>query len=178
MAEALARAAVEERLPGSGLEVVSAGTFAAPGAPAADEAVRVAGEHGLDLEVHRSQPLTRELLDRARLVLCMSGSHRGVAADLGAGDRAVLITRYLPPEDPMRDEGVPDPIGGGPGPYREAFEVLRRAVDGLVAELAGEGDGEGAHGAGGPGAPGGGPHGSGGIPGPSGAGPEARGGGP
>lgn len=157
MAEALARAAVEERLPGSGLEVVSAGTFAAPGSPAAAEAVRVAGEHGLDLEAHRSQPLTRELLDRARLVLCMTGSHRRVAADLGADDRAVLLTRYLPPEDSMRDEDVPDPIGGGPGAYREAFEVLSRAVDGLVAALAGEGGGDGSRGSDGPEASGGGP---------------------
>lgn len=186
MAEALARAAVEGRLPGSGLAVLSAGTFAAPGAPAAEEAVRVAGEHGLDLKGHRSRPLTRDLLERACLVLCMTGSHRRVAADLGAGERAVLVTRYLPPGDPMRDEGVPDPIGGGPGAYREAFDVLSRAVDGLVVELAGdegdegdEGDAGGAPGAGNADGSGrsGGPEASGGGHGRS-AGPETSGGGP
>jgi len=158
MAEALARAALAERLPGSGLEVLSAGTLAAPGAPAAEEAVGVAAERGLDLEGHRSRSLSRGLLARARLVLCMTDSHRRVAAGLGAGDRAVLLTRYLPPEDPMRDEDVPDPIGCGPVAYREAFDVLRRAVDGLVSELGEAGDGAaGAGGSGGPGDPGGGP---------------------
>lgn len=136
MAEALARQAVTERLPSAGLEVLSAGTLAVPGAPAAEEAVEVAEAHGLDLSSHRSRPLTPDLLYRSRLVLCMTESHRRVAAGLGAGERAVLLTDYLPDADPLRGAEVPDPIGRGRTAYGEAFATLRRAVDGLVDALA------------------------------------------
>lgn len=141
MAEALAREAVAARLPGEALEVLSAGTLAVPGSPAAEEAREVAGAHGLDLASHRSRSLTPDLLYRARLVLCMTESHRRVAGGLGAGDRAVLLTDYLPDDDPLRGGEVPDPIGRGPAAYAEAFETLRRAIDGLVDELAGAGAG-------------------------------------
>ncbi len=134
MAEVLARTAAAERLPD--LRVGSAGTFATPGAPAAPEARAVVADHGLDLEDHRSRPLTPGMAAEAGLVPCMSEAHRRSAADLGAGARAVLLSDYLPEGDPLRGRSIVDPIGGGPEAYREAFEVLERAVDGLVRRLA------------------------------------------
>jgi protein-tyrosine-phosphatase len=134
MAEVLARAAVRERLPG--VSVGSAGTFATPGAPAAAEAREVVARHGLDLDGHRSRPLTPEMAAGEGLLLCMSESHRRSAADLGAGPRAVLLSAFLPEGDPLRDRSIVDPIGGGPRAYREAFEVLERAIDGLVERMA------------------------------------------
>jgi len=145
MAEALARAALAERLPGAALDVRSAGTLALPGGPAAREARDVAAGHGLDLDGHRASPLTPELLRRARLVPCMTESHRRVAAGLGAGERAVLLCDYLPPDDPLHGRDVPDPMGGGREEYEEAYATLERAVGGLVDALASDAeDGEGA----------------------------------
>lgn len=134
MAEVLARAAVRERLPG--VSVGSAGTFATPGVPAAAEAREVVARHGLDLDGHRSRPLTSELAAGEGLVLCMSESHRRSAADLGAGPRAVLLSAFLPEDDPLRDRSIMDPIGGGPRAYRDAYEVLERAIAGLVERMA------------------------------------------
>lgn len=138
MAEVMARAALAGRLPGAGYEARSAGTFAADGAPAAEEARLVASEAGLDLSRHAARQLTPEMAADARLVACMTASHRSVAAEMGAGRRAVLLTSFLPPDDPMFGADVPDPIGGGKAAYEETVEVLGRAVDGLIAELRGE----------------------------------------
>ncbi len=133
MAEVLAAEALCARR--SDVEVGSAGTFAASGAPAAAEAVTVAAEHGLDLSGHRSRPLTPELASGADLVLCMAASHRRTAAELGARERALLLSSFLPEGHPRRGADIPDPIGGGRAAYEEAFEALRAAVDGLVRRL-------------------------------------------
>ncbi len=133
MAEVLARAALAARL--ADVAVGSAGTFAVPGVGAAEDARAVAARHGLDLEGHRSRPLTSDMAARADFVLCMSESHRRSASELGAGRRAVLLSHYLPEGDPLRDRSIVDPVGGGPEAYRDAFEVLERAVDGLAARL-------------------------------------------
>jgi protein-tyrosine-phosphatase len=135
MAEALARAALRGRLEGA--RVGSAGTFAAPGIPAAAEARAVAAEHGLDLSSHRSRPLTPDLAAGADLVLCMSDSHRSSAAALGAGARAVLLSSFLPADHPLRGRAVLDPIGGGREAYEEAYAVLAEAITGLVDHLGG-----------------------------------------
>lgn len=134
MAEALAREALAERLPG--VSVGSAGTFASEGVPAAPEARDVAAEHGLDLGGHRSRPLSEAMATGTDLVLCMADSHRRSAMELGAGARAVLLTRFLPEDDPHHDRSVVDPIGGGRQAYEESFAILERAVSGLVESLA------------------------------------------
>jgi protein-tyrosine phosphatase len=72
----------------SGIDVVSAGTLAQPGHPAADSSQVQAERRGLDLGGHRSQPVTPELLRDADLVLTMSERHREQCVPLGAGPEA------------------------------------------------------------------------------------------
>ena len=70
IAEALARReAIERGL--ADVEVSSAGTSAWDGAPASDGALLVALERGLDISTHRSQQLTRELVQSHDVVLVM-----------------------------------------------------------------------------------------------------------
>lgn len=72
MAEALLR----HRLHGLGIEaqVASAGLLRA-GQPASEHGVDILRARGLDLTTHRSQPMTRELLSSADLVLAMEREH-------------------------------------------------------------------------------------------------------
>ncbi len=135
MAEAIARQLAESR----GLAdvtVASAGTSAWDGAPASDGALLVALEHGLDLNAHRSQVLTQELVERADLILTMSPHHRERAQVLGGTGRTHLLTDYA--ERSAAGRAVQDPFGGELEVYRETFDELAREIalvfDRVIAE--------------------------------------------
>jgi len=61
MAEAIARKALEKR-GWSHVRVDSAGVAAGWDAPASECAIAVCAEHSIDLEGHRSQPVTAQLV--------------------------------------------------------------------------------------------------------------------
>jgi protein-tyrosine phosphatase len=134
MAEAIARRRGED-LGYSGLEVGSAGVAAFPGSPASGGALRAAELHGLDLSGHRATLLTAELAADADLILAMSPSHLMRVIDLGAGDRAALVTSYAGGLEPGRDVGIPDPIGGPDEEYLETFRVLDELIDRVLQRL-------------------------------------------
>src|SRR3954463_8334410 len=93
LAEALARKVIIER----GLtdvDVQSAGTSAWDGAPASDGALLVGMERGLDLSQHRSQTLTRELIQSSDLVLAMGPHHLERIEALGGTGKAYLLTDF------------------------------------------------------------------------------------
>lgn len=127
MAEALLREALDSAGP-EGITVASAGTGAYTGAPASEGSYLVALEAGLDLSAHRATLLTRELVQRADLILAMSNNHLRRVAELGGAEKAMLISEYARPGG--APEEIPDPFGGEVEAYRQTFEHLR--------ELAGE----------------------------------------
>lgn len=129
MAEALLRkeladewgvppAELEER----GVLVISAGLAAAPGSPPSPEAVTLMNELGLDLQEHRSQPLTDQVLRHADLVLAMTRSHQH--AIIQSSPEAASKTELLMPNG----EDVADPIGGPLEVYRDCAAQISEAV--------------------------------------------------
>ncbi len=129
MAAALARKLLADRLGcetgelrGRGVEVVSAGLFAAGGGRATPEAVRVAGARGADLSRHHSRLLTVELINSADLIFCMTALHAAEAVRLAPG-AAGRIRR-------LSDEGdIPDPIGGGDDVYAAVADRIEQAFN-------------------------------------------------
>src|SRR5438552_189266 len=92
----LAASLLERALKERGLEVTvtSAGTGAWDGAPASEGAYLVGLERGLDLSGHRARLLTRELVERADLILTMARHHRARVDELGGEGRVfVLVER-------------------------------------------------------------------------------------
>lgn len=135
MAEAIARRLAAER----GLDdvtVASAGTSAWDGAPASDGALLVALEHDLDLNGHRAQVLTRELVAGADLILVMSPHHRERAVVLGGESRTHLLTDFAAKAATGRP--VQDPFGGELDVYRETFAELTREIAQVMDRLAAE----------------------------------------
>lgn len=132
MAEAIARAAVQQR-GWTHVRVDSAGVTAGWDAPAAEHAVTVGAEHGLDLEGHRSQPLTPELVRWADLILVMSRAHLDAVRELDpeSDDRSALLTEFAG----GTGADVEDPFGGALEPYRRAFAELERLVDASLKRL-------------------------------------------
>ncbi len=117
MAEAIAQKLLADR---PGIEFVSAGVFAAEGAPASPEAVTAMADHGLDLTSHKSRPLTAEMVDQADEIFTMTGSHR--AAVVEAFPAAANKVRRLDAVD------IADPIGGPLTEYQSTAEQIERAL--------------------------------------------------
>ncbi len=135
MAEAIARQFASERALDD-VTVASAGTSAWDGAPASDGALLVALEHGLDLNTHRAQVLTRELVGGADLILVMSPHHRERALVLGGDGRTHLLTDFAARSTAGRP--VQDPFGGELDAYRATFEELAKEIGLVIDRIAAE----------------------------------------
>lgn len=131
LAAAIARGRLRE-LGWRHVEVASAGVAATPGAPAAEHAVRVAADAGLDLAGHRSTPLGPDLIAWADLVLAMGPGHLPLVRELGGADKAAVITDFITAGDAA---GIPDPFGGDLGSYQRTFRVLEEAVAAVLHRL-------------------------------------------
>jgi ribose 5-phosphate isomerase B len=132
LAEALARAAAARR--GLAVEVASAGLAALPGAPAAEEARRVAAERGLDLEAHRARRLDADLVAGADAILTMTPEQADAVRrrfpEVSGRVATVLAAAGLAPPD--ADAGIDDPVGLGIEAYRRTARLLAEAVERLA----------------------------------------------
>jgi len=117
-----------EELTRRGWEVSSAGVAAANGAPATAEAIHAAKVLGGDIARHRSQPVTKELINDADVIFCMTQRH--VADVCRLVPAAAAKARRL---DPNGD--VSDPIGCGPEVYGRTAERLRDAIWTVLTEI-------------------------------------------
>jgi len=76
MAQAIARGILSQKDAAKKVKVISAGTSAIPGSKAAESAIAVMEERGLDLKKHTARQLTPELIDEADLVFTMTRNHK------------------------------------------------------------------------------------------------------
>jgi protein-tyrosine-phosphatase len=132
LAEAIARRMAGQR-GWHHVAIRSAGTGAVDGGPASDAAVRVAGEHGLDLSGHAAARLSTDLVLWADLVLGMSASHVAAAAELGGEDKVALVTDFADGTD--AGQPVEDPFGADLEAYRRAYRQIEAAVGQVMARL-------------------------------------------
>lgn len=124
MAEAIARRKLASRDdPATRVEVISAGSFAGQGAPAAPEAVRAVRPMGASLERHASKPLTTELLGRADIIFGLTHAHIDAITRLDptAADRVFLL-------DPQGAD-VADPLGHPQSVYDQTARTIDRLID-------------------------------------------------
>jgi protein-tyrosine-phosphatase len=115
------------------VRVASAGTAAAPGAPASATAVAVAAEHGIDLGTHQARLLDLESIEWSDLILAMGPSHLLAAVELGAGEKAAMLTDFLDGEG--LGTPIEDPFGGDIEAYRESYSQIAVAIEALLGRL-------------------------------------------
>src|SRR3954447_15820411 len=134
MSEALARQILaqklnvpEEALESKGITVLSAGSFAMPGARAAPPAVEALRAMNLDLTRHRSRPLSVELIHQADVIFAMSRAHQQAVTSLvpSAADKTFTL-------DPEGD--IDDPIGGELSLYQRLAVQLRELIEKRIDE--------------------------------------------
>jgi protein-tyrosine phosphatase len=135
MAQALLQHALRAQpAPLKSLEVISAGVAARAGEQVSENSVVALKKVGLDLGGHRSQPVTRELLDGALAIFCMTESHRAMI-ELGfdpAPKNVHLFREFLP--DGL-DPEIPDPFGGPLKLYEACRDEMVEAIPSLVEFL-------------------------------------------
>jgi protein-tyrosine-phosphatase len=132
MAAALARHALEER-GWRHVQVASAGTGALAGSPASPEVAVVLREKGIDPGAHEASELSEELVAWADAILVMGPQHLAAVEALGGGDKAGLITQFLPGDE--ASSPVADPIGASVEVYRETRDQLERAITAVLDRL-------------------------------------------
>jgi len=135
LAEAIARKfAVERGL--MDLEIASAGTSAWEGAPASDGAMLISIERNIDLSQHRSQQLTRELVEASDYIFAMGPHHLERIEAMGGEGKAHLLTAYA--TNGSSDRAVGDPFGGDLDVYRATADELQQDVKRILDRLAAE----------------------------------------
>jgi protein-tyrosine-phosphatase len=134
MAEALARKILSQKLivpelelERRGISVMSAGSFAMPGARATPQAVLAVKARGADLSHHRSRPLTVELIHQADMIYAMSRSHAHAVMSLVPSAMKKVTTL-----DPAGD--IEDPIGSDVAIYQELAGQLEKLVEQRLSE--------------------------------------------
>jgi len=134
MSEAIARKVLADELKvppddleKKGISVVSAGSFALPGARATPAAVEALKGIGLDLTRHRSRPLTVELIHSADVIFTMARAHAAQVTALvpSAAERTATL-------DPGGD--IDDPIGSDVAVYQELAGQLRPLIERRLKE--------------------------------------------
>lgn len=133
LAEIIAQRALSDR-GWNHVRVESAGTSASWDMPASEGSVRAAARIGLELEGHRSQPLTPELIEGADMILGMTENHVLTVEAMGGAGKVQLITDFL--DSPEAGEAIRDPLGGPPEEYAEVRNRIARAVEAMLDRMA------------------------------------------
>lgn len=116
------------------LEVISAGVGAHRGQPASLHGAEVLRGQGIDLSRFRSQPLSRDLVERASWIFAMTRGHMDTIHLLfpEAADKTFLVCEF-DAELARNTLDIPDPIGLGIDAYMQCRDVLAKALPGILA---------------------------------------------
>ncbi|MET0262429.1 MAG: low molecular weight protein arginine phosphatase [Rariglobus sp.] len=135
MAEALLRHALAAQPePLKSWKIVSAGVAARSGDRVSENSVTALKKVGLDIKAHSSQPLTRQLIDNAVAVLCMTESHRAmIQLNFDPVPRHVYLFREFMPRAAAKEIG--DPYGGPLNEYEACRDEMVEAIPSLMEFL-------------------------------------------
>ena len=135
MAEALLRHALRAQPePLKSWKISSAGVAARHGDHVSENSVIALKKVGIDIKNHTSQPLTRELIDQATVILCMTESHRAmIQFNFDPVPRHVYLFREFMPRS--ADKEIGDPYGGSLAEYQACRDEMVEAIPSLIEFL-------------------------------------------
>jgi predicted ATP-grasp superfamily ATP-dependent carboligase/protein-tyrosine-phosphatase len=112
------------------LEIMSAGLDTTAGKPAYPLAITTSVKHGVDLRHHRTTVLSKELVDKADIILAMELVHNTMLFRQfpEARKKTFLLGHFAP--DPLTD--IRDPYGGSSEEFEECYALIVKACDGLL----------------------------------------------
>lgn len=92
----------------------------ADGSPVSENSKRVMYEIGIDISSHLSQPLTKDLLEWADKIICMSSSHKLMLESMGI--RSEIL-----------GNGICDPFGSNTDIYRQCRDEIIKEIDSMFS---------------------------------------------
>ena len=117
------------------LDVLSAGLDTSPGYDAYPLAKSTSRSYGVDLDPHRTTPITMDMVSWADLVLVMEAAHVvHLRAMTPAGrSKTFLLGHFASPAA----TDIRDPYAGTPEDFRRCYAIIDDACEGLLALIAG-----------------------------------------
>ncbi|MDD3275326.1 MAG: L-threonylcarbamoyladenylate synthase [Candidatus Omnitrophica bacterium] len=117
------------------VHALSAGLMALAGTGASEEAREVMAKEGIDVSLHRSQRVTRELLDRSDIILAMEDIHEEQILRMApeTKNRLFLLKEFAKMKD--GNLNISDPIGGSFEFYHNTFLIIKEAVERIMKIL-------------------------------------------
>lgn len=114
-------------------EIISAGLDTSEGEPAYPLAITMSGKHGVDLSRHRTTVISRDLVDKADLILVMELVHNTMLFRMfpDARRKTILLGHFSP--KPVTD--IRDPYGGTPEEFEQCYALISEACNGLFLQL-------------------------------------------
>ena len=131
LAEAYLKSQVEKK--GLPIQVCSAGLETSFGKPAHPLAQVVGTQGGLVLNQHATQPLHKEQVERADMILVMEWRQRNRIIKLypQAGPKVFLLRQFY--DQSVRE--VADPYSGTLDDFQTCFLMIKQACDVLIAQI-------------------------------------------
>jgi tRNA threonylcarbamoyl adenosine modification protein (Sua5/YciO/YrdC/YwlC family) len=117
------------------IEVLSAGIMMLSGLGATEETRELLASEGIDVSGHRSQRVTRMMINKADIVLVMEKLHEEKVLQISgaAKNRVFLLKEFAKIKDTNLDIG--DPIMNSKEFYRQTFDIIKESVDRIVKIL-------------------------------------------
>ena len=106
------------------------------GAPPDSRSIDTAARHGIDISGQRARRLDAADAARFAIVLAMDAENLAAIARLDAGMRCCRLLDFAGMPDAGDAGNVPDPYYGGASGFEDVFELLSRAMPGVIERLA------------------------------------------
>jgi protein-tyrosine phosphatase len=135
-AEGVFRRLVEERAPGLGIEIDSAGTHDYHvGDPPDRRSVAAASRRGIDLRGLRARQVEGTDFERFDLLIAMDRLNHATLLDRSPVQYRQRVRLFLEFAPAVAEQDVPDPYYGGPIGFERVLDLVEEASLGLLDEL-------------------------------------------
>ena len=117
------------------IDVDSAGISAYEGSPPTSQAIEVMRRSDIDISLNRSKPTTQDLIEKADLILAMTGMHiRNLEHRFPESRKKIYLLREFEENHDPKDPDIFDPIGLPLHAYEKCFELMKQPIE-KVADI-------------------------------------------
>lgn len=118
------------------IKVESAGVFAVSGGPASPQAIEAMKRQSIDISNHRARQLTKDIIDKADLILAMTNNHKRaiISMNKDAADKTFTLTEYAY-EDKGKHKDIMDPFGAPVEEYERCSIEIKDALMNIIEKL-------------------------------------------